>query len=189
MSTFEQAIPHILNHEGGYVDNPNDVGGATNFGISLRFLADYPHMGDFDGDGDVDAQDIQIMTFEDAVEIYRTAWWEKYGYGRVVDQTIATKLFDLSVNMGSKRAHILIQQALNSAFGLNLPTDGILGPVSINAINSAVDGHGEQALLDAFCDVAWAFYQNIVSRRPASAVFLKGWKRRAFSLGQANELG
>lgn len=189
MSTFEKAIPVILAHEGGYVNHPSDPGGATSFGISLRFLADYPMLGDFDHDGDVDIDDIKMMTREDAVEIYRVAWWDKFGYERINDQTIATKLFDLSVNMGAKRAHILIQQALNNAFGLSIATEGNLGPITIGAINSATDGRGEQALLDAFCNAAWAFYQGIVDRRPASAVFLKGWKNRAFHLGTANELG
>jgi lysozyme family protein len=62
MSDFNQAVKVILQHEGGYVDNPNDPGGATNYGISLRFLADHPESGDFNGDGEVDAEDIANMT-------------------------------------------------------------------------------------------------------------------------------
>ena len=145
-------------------------------------------MGDFDGDGDVDVDDIRTMTRDDAVEIYRVAWWDKYGYDRIIDQTIATKVFDLSVNMGSKRAHVLLQAAVNKAFGLNIATDGILGPQTINIINSATDGGGEQQLLTAYCDEAWGFYQRLVANKPSSAVFLKGWKNRAYHLGDANEL-
>ena len=189
MSTFEKAIPIVLAHEGGYVNHPSDPGGATSFGISLRFLADYPDLGDFDHDGDVDINDIKLMTREDAVEIYRTAWWDKFGYERIEDQTIATKVFDLSVNMGAKRAHILLQVALNRAFGLQIAAEGNLGPITVGAINSAVDGDGEQVLLDAYCDEAWGFYQRLVQKKPSSAVFLKGWKNRAFHLGRANELG
>jgi lysozyme family protein len=188
MSTFEDAIPAILQHEGGYVNHPNDPGGATNFGVSLRFLADHPDMGDFDGDGDVDVEDIRNMSVEQAAEIYRQLWWDKYGYGRIIDQTIATKVFDLSVNMGAKRAHILLQTALNNAFGLNLTVDGVLGPASIGVINSCTDDD-EQTLITAYCDEAFGFYQRLIAKNPKFKAFEKGWKRRAYSVGTANALG
>lgn len=189
MSTFDIAIPLVLKHEGGYVNNPNDPGGATNYGISLRFLADHPELGDFDQDGDVDIDDISVMSQADAIEIYRKTWWEAFGYERINDQTIATKLFDLAINMGAKRAHILIQTALNKAFGLAIPAAGNLGPMTCGAINSAVDGEGEQQLLDAFCAETWAFYQRLIANKPSLGVFAKGWKNRAFDLGKANQLG
>lgn len=189
MSSFDIAIPIVLKHEGGYVNNPNDPGGATNFGISIRFLADYPDLGDFDHDGDVDVSDIQHMTQEDAIDIYKKTWWDKFGYERINDQTISTKVFDLAINMGAKRAHILLQTALNKAFGLQIPAEGNLGPMTIGAINSATDGSGEQQLLDAYCNEVWGFYQRIVEKKPTSGVFLKGWKNRAFDLGKANQLG
>lgn len=189
MSSFDIAIPVILKHEGGYVNNPNDPGGATNYGISLRFLADYPDIGDFDHDGDVDINDIAAMTQADAVNIYRAAWWDKFGYERINDQTIATKVFDLSVNMGAKRAHIILQTALNKAFGLQIPTEGNLGPMTCGAINSATDGEGEQQLLDVFCEETWGFYQRLIAKKPTLGVFAKGWKNRAYDLGKANQLG
>lgn len=188
MSNFDDAIGVILRHEGGYVNHPNDPGGATNFGVSLRFLADYPDLGDFDGDGDVDAEDIANMTLEDAKHIYKVAWWDKYKYGQIVDQTIATKVFDFSVNMGASRAHKLLQQAMNQAFGLKLTVDGIVGPASMRTINSATDGDEEQLLLSAYCDCAWQFYQNIANNNPKLKVFLKGWKNRAYGIRTANSL-
>lgn len=188
MSSFDKAIGTILKHEGGYVNHPADPGGATSFGISLRFLADYPDIGDFDGDGDVDVDDIRIMTKEDASKIYKQAWWDKYKYGLINDQTIATKIFDFSVNMGASRAHILLQQALNQAFGLQLKQDGIIGPNTRNVINSVVDGSGEQQLIDAYSLVAWQFYQRLVNNNPKLGVFLKGWKNRAYSISKANSI-
>lgn len=188
MSSFDKAIGVILKHEGGYVNHPNDPGGATNYGISLRFLADYPEIGDFDHDGDVDAEDIRVMTIEDASQIYKQAWWDKFKYGLINDQTIATKVFDFSVNMGAKRAHILLQRALNRAFGLKLTEDGIVGPNTRNVINSAVDGSGEQQLLDAYCATAWDFYQGLIANNPKLSVFAKGWKNRAYSISKANSI-
>lgn len=189
MSEFKQAIPHILKHEGGYVNNPNDSGGATNYGVSLRFLKGFNgKVGDFDGDGDVDIADIKNMTVEDAMGIYEDFWWKKYKYGLINDQTIATKIFDFSVNMGAKRAHILLQQALNRAFGMNLAVDGIIGPATRGVINSIEDDE-EQILLNAYADEAWGFYSRLIARNPRMKVFSRGWKRRAYSLTGANSIG
>jgi lysozyme family protein len=187
MSTFENAIPSILHHEGGFVNHPNDPGGATNYGISLRFLADHPEAGDFDGDGDVDVQDIANMTIDQAKEVYRKFWWDKYEYGLINDQTIATKVFDMSVNMGSGRAHKILQTALNKAFGLRLDVDGILGKGTRGVINSCADDV-EQSLLKAICDEQFGFYQRLIANDPKLKVFEKGWKNRAYFLGTANEL-
>jgi len=188
MATFEKAIPVILAHEGGYVNHPNDPGGATNFGVSLRFLADHPDLGDFDQDGDVDGEDIANMTVEQAMTVYKTCWWDKFKYERIIDQTIATKIFDLSVNMGASRAHKLLQAAMNKAFGLKLTVDGVLGPASISTINACTDGQEEQTLLTAYCDEAFGFYQRLIANNAKFKAFEKGWKRRAYSVGTANTL-
>jgi lysozyme family protein len=188
MANFDSAIPVILQHEGGYVNHPNDPGGATNFGVSMRFLADYGNLGDFDGDGDVDIEDIRNMTEDQAKSVYKQMWWDKYNYGRIIDQTIATKVLDLSVNMGAKRAHILLQTALNNAFGLKLTVDGVLGPATFSVINSCTDDT-EQTLLTAYCDEAFGFYQRLIDKNPKFKAFEKGWKRRAYSVGTANTIG
>ena len=187
MADFDLAIGAILENEGGYVNNPNDAGGATNFGVSLRFLRDYPDYGDFNGDGIVNVADIKSMTEEDACAVYKDLWWDKYGYGRINDQTIATKVFDLSVNMGAKRAHILLQGALNNAFDLQLDTDGVLGPATIQVLNACTDGDEEQVLITAYCDEAYGFYQRLIAKNPKYKVFEKGWKRRAYAIRTANE--
>jgi lysozyme family protein len=187
MASFDKAIPVILKNEGGYVNNPNDTGQATNHGVSLRFLADHPESGDFDHDGDVDAEDIKNMTVEQASAIYKQYWWDAFHYGNITDQTVATKIFDMSVNMGSKRAHIIVQTALNKAFGLKLTVDGILGPASIQTINSVSDDK-EQTLLTAICDEQYAFYTRLIAQKPSLSVFARGWKNRAYDLDTANEV-
>ena len=187
MAKFEKAIPVILKHEGGYVNHKSDPGGATNFGISLRFLKDHPNDGDFDMDGDVDTEDIKNMTLRDAMTVYHKHWWAKYKYGNINDQTIATKVLDFSVNMGAKRAHILLQQALNKAFGLRLTVDGIVGPATFGVING-IEEDDEQRLLNAYCDEAWGFYQRLIANKPSLAVFKRGWYNRAYSLKAANSI-
>jgi len=88
MSLFELAIPIVLRHEGGLVDNPNDPGGITNHGVSLRWLKSKGLAGDLNHDGDVDAADIKIMTVEQASGFYKTYWWDKYNYGAIVAQMV-----------------------------------------------------------------------------------------------------
>lgn len=179
MSTFQNAIGIILRHEGGYVNNPNDPGGVTNFGISLRFLSQHPDIGDFDHDGDVDAEDIKNLTPEQASTIYKNLWWDEFNYGNINSQQVATKTFDLSVNMGAKRAHMLLQTAVNNAFGLKLTVDGALGNASFSTLNSIGDEHIPD-LITAFCDATWAYYQSLIAKNPKLQVFAKGWKNRAY---------
>jgi lysozyme family protein len=188
MAIFEKSIGHILENEGGYVNHPNDPGGATNYGVSLRFLKETDGDGDFDNDGDVDVEDIRNMDVEDAMAIYKKYWWDRFRYGMIHDQTIATKIFDMSVNMGAKRAHTLVQTAINVAFDAQLTEDGILGPATFQVINAIGDGDEEQILLDQICEEQWGFYQRLIAKNPKFRVFAKGWQRRAFAVSQANSV-
>ena len=188
MSNFDKAIKVILRHEGGYVNNPNDNGANTNHGITIGFLQGWGDLGDFDHDGDVDVQDIKNMTEEQATAIYKKTWWDMYKYDRITDLTIATKIFDFSVNMGASRAHKILQTALNNAFGLKLTVDGIIGNTTIAIINAVKDGSGEQQLIDAYSDEAWGFYQPLIANNPKFQVFEKGWKYRAYSIKTANSI-
>ena len=158
---FEKAITLVLKHEGGYVNDPNDLGGETKYGISKR---SYPHL------------DIKTLTVEQAIEIYRRDWWDKYRYGDIKDQDVATKVFDLSVNMGPATAHRLLQEAL---VFLDYPVeiDGIIGPQTIAAANKA----DPRRLLQVLRWLAAHHYYRIAAQRPQSRAFLLGWLGRAYS--------
>lgn len=170
MSSFELAIPTILRHEGGYVNNAADPGGATNYGVSLRWLKGQGLAGDIDHDGDVDINDIKAMTVTEATAIYRQFWWDKYLYGNIVAQMVATKVFDMSVNLGPPRAHKMVQQII----GVN--QDGILGPKSFQEINAA----SNLSLLTRLQEIQATFYRSLVASNPARQQFLAGWLNRAF---------
>ncbi len=177
MSWFELAIPTVLEHEGGYVDDPDDHGGATNYGISLRYLKKQgADVGDFDGDGDVDVDDIRAMSVDDAEHIYRTLWWDRFGYGDIVDQALATKVFDLAVNMGARQAHRLLQRACRAA-GKPVTVDGLLGPVTLGAVNDLP----ATAVLAALRSEAAGFYRVLIARDPVRRKWQTGWLRRAYS--------
>ena len=176
MADFEAAHARVFAEEGGFVNDPDDPGGATNYGISLRWLAKQGLVGDINDDGIVDIQDILDMTPERSREIYKSSWWDRYSYGLIDGQRIANSLYSFSVNMGPRQAHKLLQRALLSC-GAQLTVDGVLGPVSHREIGKA----DNNMLLGALRSEAACFYTNLVKRRPAMGKFLKGWLRRAYS--------
>jgi len=129
--------------------------------------------GDFDFDGDVDADDIRKMTKAQAIHRYKTDYWLSY-YSDILSQMIATKVFDMAVNMGHKQAHTLVQRALR-AVGQRVGVDGRFGPKTLAAINMA----NPECLLAAIRATQSAFYVYLSQRKPKLKVFLNGWLRRA----------
>jgi len=191
-SKFEDALPVILKHEGGFVDNQHDPGGATNFGISLRYLQARGDLdqdgfldGDVDRDGDVDADDVVAMDEETAGVFYKTGFWYPGKYGFINDQETATKAFDLGVNMGIKQAATIVQRALTAAGWHDVKDDGVLGDISMKCINDTT-----ASLLPAIRSEAAGFYRALIMRNAALierghdvhdfSVFKKGWLRRAY---------
>ena len=172
MADFNSAIAVILAHEGGLNNVAGDPGGITNYGISLRFLQE--HQLDVNDDGEVDARDIRGLTHDQAADIYRRFFWMANGYDHVDDQTLATKIFDICVNAGPKRAHILLQRALN-ALGCKVDEDGQLGPGTW----AAMRGTPPAALTQALVKAQQYFYRNLVAEKPQLAKFLAGWLKRA----------
>lgn len=180
---FEDAIGTILKHEGGYVDHPNDPGGATNYGISLRFLHQTKEydLGDMDNDGDLDVDDIKKMTVDRACQIYKKHWWDKYHYSELfADQKLATKVFDLAVNMGGRQAHKLLQRAMRAS-GLPLEDDGIIGPKTKHALVEAELKGLESQIVSALRSEAAGFYKLLICQNPKFKSFERGWLKRAYS--------
>lgn len=157
----------VLPHEGRRVNDPDDPGGATDFGISLRFLRAQGL--DIDGDGDVDADDVWALEREDVAGLYRQFFWDMVHGDRLRDVALATKLFDTAVNTGPQRA-IKIAQA---AAGVDV--DGVLGPQTFRALNV----EDPRTLLDRICARQLSFYQGIVAGRPVAVKYLSGWSKRA----------
>lgn len=182
MSSFEKALPIILKHEGGLANNPADPGGITNFGISFRYLSllikEDPSLGpefEVDGQPDIDATDIRKLSEEKASEIYRIQWWNKYHYGDINDQSLATKIFDLAVNIGGITANKLLQEAVNQvADKILLRVDGMLSLENISIINK----QNSIQLLIELRNKAKTYYKNIVAKNSHLTPFLKGWLTR-----------
>lgn len=175
---FLAALETVLAHEGGHADDPDDPGGATNFGISLRWLRSLGELeGDLDGDGDVDGGDIRCLSREDAARFYYEHWWRPQGYGLFSSDAVATKVFDLAVNMGPRPAHQILQRAVRAACGEMLIDDGVIGPKTRQAVEACSGG----LLSAAMRSEAAGSYRLIAASKPRLKKFLRGWLNRAYS--------
>lgn len=172
-SDFNRSLAVVLAHEGGLSNNKADPGGLTKFGISLRFLR--AENLDINGDGKVDHNDVISLTRTDADKLYLHKWWNKYHYGRIKDQEIATKIMDASVNMGASQAHKLVQKGLQLILHKPIAVNGYLSGANIADINSL----NPEIMHDVLRYEEECFYRAIVKRRPSLGVFLKGWLARA----------
>ena len=165
---FNTSIKRVLAHEGGYVNDKDDSGGATNFGISLRFYK-------ANIDSNATKQTIKDLTKEQAKKIYKDHFWIK-AYDQILDEQIASDVFDFAVNAGPKQSHRSLQRALN-AVGEKVSEDGVLGPLTLAAVNRADQG----ALWGALRATRGEFYRRLAERKPSQQKFLRGWLRRAYS--------
>jgi lysozyme family protein len=170
---FNYAMSVVLIHEGGLSDDKNDPGGITRYGISLRYIKSQ-HI-DIDGDGDSNRDDIIKLTQSDADRIYLIDWWSRYGYEKINDIHVATKLMDASVNMGASRAHKLAKQALNAIHHQLIPINGTLDSRTIALINTTEPS----VMMDALRAQEERFYRDIVRRNPHLRCFLTGWIKRS----------
>lgn len=162
---FESAVEHVFKHEGGFINHPHDAGGATNYGISLRFLRGIRPGATID--------DIRRLTRKEAAGIYHDHFWIK-ARAHEMHRPVGEKIFDIAVNAGIPRAHRILQEALNS-LGAKLSVDGIAGPITLRSLSA----FSPQDVVNACCDKQEQFYRGIVSRNPSQLVFLKGWLRRS----------
>lgn len=175
---FPHALKRVLAAEGGFSNKKNDKGGATKFGISLRFLKQID--GDVTGDGHVDIKDIQALTKKDASEFYREHFWEHYRLDEIPDVETACKALDVFVNMRGIVAGKVFQRALR-AVGAPVVEDGIVGSKTIRVIQHATRSQtGSQRYLSAVKSESAGVYRLIVANDDKQSEFIDGWLNRAY---------
>lgn len=161
--SFERVIGRVLAHEGGYVNDPADAGGETNFGISKRA---YPHL------------DIAALTREDAKDIYRRDYWDRLTLDRLeTDPMLRGSIFDMAVNAGPGRAVTLLQRAANAFIASEVAEDGGMGPIT----RGAVEAVPADRLLNAYTAIRATYYMGLARKKPSQKRFLGGWIARAFA--------
>ena len=160
MADFAKAIEYVLANEGGYVNNPADPGGETNFGISKR---QYPLL------------NIKDLTRDEAIAIYERDYWNAAPFAAIASQRIATKVFDHYVNMAPSTCVRILQLALGYLHAGPVVADGKMGPETLEHVNAA----DEQTLLDEFKARLAKFYCDDTLENVNLAGELMGWLRRA----------
>ena len=152
---------NIIQLEGGLTNNPQDHGGLTKYGIDQR---NHPNV------------DIANLTLEEAIEIYKSEYWNPNNLSQINDQTTAHIIFALIVNTGAKEAIKIVQNAINT-MGRSIRVDGVLGPITYNAINRVDPNWLDDTIRVSEC----RHYLAIVDANESQNVFFKGWIRRALS--------
>lgn len=169
---FDRAVAIVLQHEGGLTDHPDDSGGITNFGISLRAAMRMGSLADGDGDGDVDAEDIRSLTVEQARAIYRALYWNVVR-GDELPEGVDLAVFDWAVNAGPLRAARGLQRAVGVA------VDGAVGPVTLRAVAAA----DPVVVVRKVCRLRLEHLRGLKTW----GVFGRGWGRRVAEVQEAAE--
>lgn len=162
MKAYREALDFTLSMEGGYVNDPDDPGGATNFGVTQ---VSYTHWLYKQG---LPARDVMGITREEVDSIYRNYWTSARCDDLPYPLNVAH--FDASINHGPRNAIRILQE------GVGADVDGVVGPQTLTMASHAY-AKVERVLLARL-----RFYYDICRRRPASRKFLLGWVRRIVKL-------
>jgi len=153
--TFDEIIDHVLESEGGYVNDKHDAGGETNLGISKKA---YPNL------------DIKNLSVDQAKQIYYEDYWVPSKAEQLPNQ-LREVYFDMVVNFGRRGAAKVLQQACNGKNTYKIKEDGLVGSATIGACKNL-----EPDRLRAYRVLKFA---KIVIRKPSQEKFWFGWFRRA----------
>ena len=168
MAKIEKLIPFILKWEGGFVDDPADLGGATNKGVTIGTFGDFCKK---KGRPKPTVQDLKNISDADWKEIIKTLYWDRWKADDIKSQGVANILVDwvwASGVHGIKRPQRI----------LGVSSDGFVGSKTIAAVN-AMD---TKKLFKTIKEDRVKFVDEICKARPANERFRKGWLNRINSI-------
>ena len=180
MKTVAEIATEIVAREGGFVNDPDDPGGATNHGVTLQTLR---RLGlDLTGDNRVTVEDVKRLTATKATQIFIEYYHQRPNLGALPD-ALQPSVFDMYVNAGANAVKVL--QRLLTDMGFQCDPDGAIGPATIRAAQMAQDA-APSYLADAYAIARRNYYYAVADARPASRKFARrrdggkgGWIRRA----------
>jgi lysozyme family protein len=174
MASFDAFFPTLLKHEGGFVNDPVDPGGATNKGVTMgtfkecaqKYLGIAPTL-----------ENLKGLTDAQAGKIYKALYWDQVRGDEIALQELANIVFDFQVNAGDNASRLL-QRVIND-LGPNPPlkVDGEIGAVTMGALK-AIDS---KVVYRLYKQGRIEYYRDLVERRPPLGKFLNGWLKRVNS--------
>ena len=180
MPSVEQIARQIVAREGGYVNDPDDPGGATNFGVTIGTMQSLGM--DLNRDGRIDATDVRALTRAQAEQVFVEHYFRKPRLAEL-PEPLQASVFDMYVNAGGNAVKIL--QRLVSRMGFRTADDGVIGPMTISAVTEAAEAAPDH-LVDAYGIARRNYYYALADQRPASRKFARskaggkgGWITRA----------
>ena len=175
--TIDDILENVLKAEGGWVHDPADRGGETNWGVTLNVARANGYAGP-----------MRDMPRSKALEIYRKQYVEKPGFALVaeVSPLIAAELVDTGVNMGPAVPSGFLQRSLNAlnqqqADYRDIVADGRVGPATVNALRAYMAKRakeGERRLLALLNALQGARYLSLAEGSPSQERFMFGWLDR-----------
>lgn len=172
MANVKTLAPFILSYEGGFSNHPADKGGPTNKGVTIKTWRSVGY--DKDGDGDIDVDDLRLLTDDDVVNrVLKPHYWDRWKADEIKSQSIANLVVDW-VWASGKHGITNVQRILG------VTADGIVGPKTLAALN----GHKDPKSLFARIHAARVtFLENLCIKEPSQKQFRTGWLRRLNAIG------
>jgi lysozyme family protein len=180
MDRVRRIAEEIVTREGGFVNDPDDPGGATNWGVTIHTMR---RLGlDLTGDGAVDEADVRRLSRAQAVDIFVEHYFVRPGIAKL-PEALQASVFDMYVNAGSHAVRIL--QRLLVKMGFGTAVDGVIGPQTVSHAHQAA-ARGALLLADAYGIERRNYYYAIGDARPQSRKYARrrdggkgGWITRA----------
>ena len=160
MQAVEKIAQDILVTEGGFSDDPDDPGGVTRFGVTLKTQIALRR--DFTADGQIDRRDLMKMTRAQAVQIYIDEYFYRPKI-HALPAVLHPVVFDMSVNAGQWAIRLL--QGVLRDFGAQIAVDGVIGPQTSHAaheITAAAPNH----IVDAYAIARRNYYLRLADKSP-----------------------
>lgn len=165
MADFTLYLPKVLKWEGGFVDDPDDAGGATNMGVTISTFRQWNH--EETEAMETSVEELKNMSQDEAAAICKKEYWDEWKADEIENQSVAEELVEWV--WGSGRWGIIIPQR-----ALQLTADGIVGPQTLEAVNNA----DQESFYNTIRALKIKFLNQIVANHPEDKKFLQGWLNR-----------
>lgn len=169
---FSECLDFVLAREGRYVDDPDDRGGATNFGITQRAYDAWrkKHR--------LGVQHVKDITQKEVEAVYKEGYWDTIR-GDNLPSPLNLVMFDSAVQHSPHRAAVLLQELIG------VEADGAIGPKSLQELTTATQAVGVAPIVYFYLIKRKLFYAQIIKNDPTQAKFKNGWSNRMNALRKA----